>query len=180
MKCFVCLFFAVLSVTGYAATNLEFKKDCDCKVKFDAEGSGLVGQFLSFTGEGGSVKGKLSIDKDRVTGEMTVNLKDFKTGIGKRDEHMGGELNTKKYPEAKLKLLEASAKDGDHKFKGELTLKGQTKPIEGKYTLVTEGDKKKVRAEFTVDMTKYGLKPAHEEITVGSNVKVTVDAVASP
>ncbi len=177
MRCFVCIFFTIFAVSGFATTSLEFKKDCDCKVNFEAE---ATPGFLRISGEGGKILGKLKESKGKVSGELTVSLDDFKTGISLRDSHMKEKyLEVKKYPQAKLKLKGIDSSDGDHEFSADLTLHGKTNPIKGKYTLKTDGKKRSLRAEFSIIVTDFNIPvPSYQVLTVAKEVKVIIDAVA--
>lgn len=180
MKCFVCLFFTVLSVSGFAATTLEFKKDCACKVDFEASASNITGYGdISVKGEGGKLLGKLSEDKGKVSGAVTVSLKDFDMGM--RQKHFNEDTEVAKFPTATLKVKDLPSTDGDHELKGELTLHGKTKAITGTYTLKTEGVKRKLRAKFEIKLDDFGVKRRNYEVVkVNETATITVDAVASP
>lgn len=179
MKCFICIFFTVLSISGFAATTLEFKKDCDCKVEFKAEASP---GFFKFEGKGGKILGKLVDNKGKVSGELTVSLADFDTDNETRNSHMKDKyLNVAKFPVATLKVSGLPSTDGDHKLIGLLTLHGKKSEITGDYTLKTEGKSRKLRATFKIDVTKFGIEvPQYQVLTVAKEVEVIVDAVATP
>lgn len=163
-------------MTGVAATSFTIE---DSTVSFDAE---ATPGFLSIKGEGGKLLGKLVEKKGKVSGEMTVPLADFKTGIDLRDDHMKNKyLEVKKFPNAKLKVKNLSIEEGDHELVGELTLKGKTNPVKGSYKLKKDGKKYSLRAEFSIVVTDFNIPvPAYAALTVAKEVKINVDAVAAP
>lgn len=179
MRCFICIFFSIGASTGFAVTNLEIKKDCkECEVTFHVTAT----KFMSFDMEGGKPTGKLKENKGKVTGEITVPWVDFHTSIEGRTNHMREIFQTEKYPNVILKIKNLPSTDGDHEFKGDLYLVGKYKPVKGKYTVKTDGAKRKFRAEFDVDFTQWGIEEPEiaGTVKVKTPVNVTVDGVASP
>lgn len=86
-------------------------------------------------------------------GMVTVDLRSLKTGIELRDKHMKEKyLEVGKFPEAHLKS--AAGKDG--KFKGELTVHGVTKPVEGTY----EFKGQELVAKFNVKASDFKISQA--------------------
>lgn len=90
-----------------------------------------------------------------VTGLFTVRIKDMKTGITLRDEHLADALKATDNPELKFSLTAWPVKSGP--IAGELTLNGKTLPVKDWQAVV---DGSKVRVKGTVDYTAYGLESA--------------------
>jgi polyisoprenoid-binding protein YceI len=86
-----------------------------------------------------------------------------------KDENLAAHLkspeffDTDRYPEVSFASTLVRAEDGELIVDGELTIKGQTRPIEARGTItepvVTFGDVEKIGVELeaTVDRTEYGL-----------------------
>ena len=141
------------------------------------EAQGFPG-FLRINGEGGKVKGRMVERGGVLNGRFTVNLRKYTTGMDLRDEHMHDKyLQTKKYKTAILDIFNLPGDNGDKKFKGELKIKGQTRPVVGDINLNRKGSLIHVEASFTVVITDYPAigVPSFKGITVAEKVKV--DAV---
>lgn len=135
--------------------------------------------FLKIQGEGAQATGDISTSPDgSYLGTITVELKGLKTGIDLRDEHMHTKyLESAKYPVATLKLKEGFKAQGG-KFCGELTVKGQTKPICGEAAVTDSG--KRVKAKMTVsvkDFPAIGV-PSALGVTMADTVAVEADLTA--
>lgn len=138
-----------------------------------------LGADLAVTWEAHSTAGAINIDgKDGSAhcvldtaglGTCESQLGAFHTGIAKRDEHMRDKyLEVAKYPKATLKLTTAA----NGVFGGDLTLKGVTKPVNGKYTLSKDG---LLEAVFTISLDDYGVGvPSFMGVTVAKDVTVKV------
>ena len=128
--------------------------------------------FLRINGEGGKAAGELMIDGDYVSGTISAPLDMFTTGMGLRDRHMKEKyLDVKGHPEALLKL-EKMRIAPSFSFKGDLTIKGTTKPIEGQGTY----ENGKVACDFKVNLDDYpevGV-PSWLGVTMAREVDVNV------
>lgn len=139
--------------------------------------------LLKVRGEGATVRGEIIIDAQLAKGKFEVDLEQFKTGIGLRDSHMKEKyLETAKHPKALVEvnevILPASWSPGqdatDVPFKGQLTLKGVAKPIQGKVTI--KGPQLATQAEFDFSLQDYPVGvPSYMGITVAERVSVVVE-----
>lgn len=171
------LFLLVLSTNLYG-TTYEFKKSKDNKVSFHAVGSpGL----LNIEGEGAYLEGMVH----EKTAVLNVQLSNLTTSgnlpgmFGLRDKHMKEKyLEVDKYPKAELviKNLPVVKEGEEFVWNGELTLKNNTKPVQGKALL--KG--KHLSAKFNFKLTDYPEigAPCHMGVCVGEDISVSVDAVA--
>lgn len=134
--------------------------------------------FLKIEGQGAKLSGTVTSVADSFTGEFTVELKDFKTGIALRDEHMHKKyLETDKHPKATLRLT--AVKGGT--FCGTLTLKEQTKEVCGEAQVSDSGASgKSVKASFKLNVKDFPAVgvPSHLGITMADTVEVKVNATA--
>jgi len=142
--------------------------------------------FLKIKGDGAKLRGKASLDQNKISGEFEVDLSPLTTGIDLRDEHMKEKyLETGKFPTAKLRLDPISY-DGvvstiDTDFSGYLTIKGTEKPISGKFTAQgLLGANVEGTANFEIKMSDFPIGvPSHLGVTVAESVKVSVKIVSN-
>lgn len=118
------------------------------------EGSGIVFESKapldSFEGSTGAVRGWFAADLaaigDSVALEVTVDLADFDTGIGKRNQHMrDNHLETDRFPEARFRggAVEAVRTEGGGTLvalRGILDLHGVARPLGCDVTLRPRDD----------------------------------------
>lgn len=106
-----------------------------------------MGDFKAKTSD---VKGFATVKGDEVSASnITVNLKNLKTGVELRDKHTQKHLQTDKFPEAIL--VSATGKGG--KGTGKIKIKGVEKDIAGTYKV--EG--KTLKAEFKLSLPDFGI-----------------------
>lgn len=133
--------------------------------------------FLKVKGEGAKPTGNLKIENGKASGEFTVDLSLFKTGIELRDEHMKEKyLEVSKYPKAILRFTDVDVKEGAAKstVPAELELHGQKKAVAMEASL--EGPK--AGATFKIKLSDFGIAiPSYAGITVAEDVTITIDAV---
>lgn len=162
-----------------AATTIDVAAD-QGKVQFHAVGRPSM---IKINGEGKGPNGKLSVDGNKITGDLTVDLKTLSSGIDMRDEHMKDKyLEVGKYPTATLHLTQVtlpekwtaqSPETKDGKFKGDLTLHGVTKPIDGTFEISGQPGDLGAKAAFTVDISQFNVTiPSYLGITVKNEVPV--------
>lgn len=98
--------------------------------------------FESFTtvediiGNTNRAKGTVVFDKENLAAssvEISVPVKELKTGIPMRDEHLQSAdwLDAEKFPDITFKStkIEAGAKEGEYKVTGTMTIHGQSKEL---------------------------------------------------
>lgn len=138
--------------------------------------------FIKIQCKGEPPKGKVDVDGQKVTGEFEFAMATLDSGIKLRNEHMLNKyLLVKEHPTAKLVIKEltlakpfdaANPAVGKAPFKGELTLKGVTKPVEGTFEVAAS---KEVDATFKIKLTDYQVEiPKYAGITVADEVDVKV------
>lgn len=181
------LIILALAASTQAAAEKAAEKtwtvDPASKVTFLAVGKP---SFLKIRGEGAKPAGSVTEKKDQASGEISLNLNDFTTGIAMRDTHM-----KEKYLETgkpgnekavvKLEGIPVSClKDGQKcEVKGTLTLHGKTNPIkDASFTSSKAGDGLSVHTEFPLDLNAYEVAvPSYSGITVAGAVTVTADLI---
>ncbi len=174
MKCFVCVFFSIFSITGVHALTLDVGT-----AEFDATATG----GMRIHGEGGKVEGTLTESNGKLAGDLLVKLDEFSTGSGLyalRNSHMRDYLETKKHPTSKFVFKNVDAANGTKDFEGELTIKGVTKTVKGTLKIESDAKAKKARAEFSINLSDFDISiPVYFNVTVNQKVKVLVDLKAS-
>ena len=141
--------------------------------------------MIKVNGEGKGPQGSLQVTGNKVTGDLTFDVTSLSSGISMRDDHMKNKyLEVQKFPEAKLHLTEVtlpatwslkSPAIKDANFKGDLTLHGVTKPIEGKFEISGGEAAMTAKADFTAKMDEHGIEiPKYLGITVKNEVLVSL------
>jgi polyisoprenoid-binding protein YceI len=166
------LFLGFLFAGNALAATYTFNKNNN---KVDWQAVGNPG-FLRINAEGGSAEGVIYADGGKVSGALTVDLRDYRTGIELRDEHMKNKyLMVDKYPKAKLVLKNQSYLEGKEiTAKGLLTLKDETKPVDVIFTVTG----KLLDAKFKIKLSDFpsvGI-PSHLGVTVANELTVNVKA----
>jgi polyisoprenoid-binding protein YceI len=166
------------SVFAAAAKAQNFKPVATSEVRFEAVGRPSL---LKIKGHGAPLTGSLKIENGKASGQFEIQLDALETGIDLRNRHMKENyLKTAEFPTATLKLDEislpaewAAGQDLTTDFKGQLTLKGQTKAIDGKLQL--KGADLSTEAQFTVKLSDFGIDvPKYMGVTVADLVHASV------
>ncbi len=137
---------------------------------FHTFGEGLA---INIDGEKAPIDLNIKNESGKITGSFTVNLKDFKTGNSKRDQHMCDALECDKFPKTTLVVSGVSVAMSDTPFTGTLELHGQKKPFSGTATL--KGST--LRATGKLKLTDFGITPPSylNVAKVRDEVEVTVE-----
>ncbi|MBV6442623.1 MAG: Protein YceI [Saprospiraceae bacterium] len=128
------------------------------------------------------------------TGEVvfSVPMQSFEFEKAQMQKHFNGKdfLDTQTFPKAKFTgtITNLSAvnfgKDGtyDATVKGELTIKGTTKPMNEKGTVTVKGNQIEVKTKLKVVLADYGVTFAKGKpsTNVAKEVEVTLNAVYQP
>jgi len=152
------------------------------------------------------ITGHISFDpkdsKKGVTGELTISLASFNTGIPMRDGHLSGSdwLDAKQFPNITLKILsvknirEVKSSASFQTYAGdvvaELNFHGRTKKITfpGKLTYLKESEQTKTKmpgdlvaakAEFSVLLADYDITGPKGMNLIGSKVGESIDIEVS-
>ena len=124
---------------------------------FTAFGAGKVDVTVSLTPAGSfhiespKVKGKLK-KKGKVytASKISVKVKDMKTGMDLRDEHMAKRISSKKHKSIVVTKVKASGGKG----KGTIEIKGIKKPFKFSYTIAG----KMMKAKFKLNLADFKIK----------------------
>ena len=126
----------------------------------------------------------------RLVGEASMDLTTIDTGIALRNQHLrenyldvakGDGFN--KAVLSDIQLAEASGEtfDGTTPFTGTMLLHGVKKPVAGTVEIHSEGTSRRVRAEFPLVLTDWGVTPPeYLGVGVGSRLLVKVTLTAIP
>lgn len=168
------------NMLAYAAVDTALRlKPSQGSVVMEAVGRPAM---VKIKGTGEGPQGSLTIKEGKVSGEITFSLSTLKTGIDLRDEHMKNKyLEIDKHPKATLTLKDVQLPKTWSKekpqvaevpFKGELTLHGEKKSVEGTFE-VTSGKELKAKMEIKISDFKIAV-PSYLGITVADTVKVQI------
>lgn len=138
---------------------------------------------LQINGVGGKTTGVIDIKENLVSGELTVHLNDLSTGISMRDNHMKDKfLETKKYPDAVLKITEMKLpqdpfavkfKQSGIPFKGALSVHGVESPIAGTADIDSTGTMVLVETKLKTTIAAHKIeKPGYLGVKVADDVDV--------
>ena len=147
----------------------------------------------AFNATTSAVAGTLSIEglkPARLGGEVAVDMRTIDTGIPLRNEHLREKyLETAKgegYDKAVLSAIVLADADsetfaGSSAFTGTLLLHGTKHEVTGKAEIRPEGSGRRVRAEFPLTLTDFGVTPPeYLGVGVGSRLLVKVSLLAVP
>ncbi|HMJ16229.1 MAG TPA: YceI family protein [Polyangiaceae bacterium] len=169
----------ILVLTVAALLSVPFAADA----KLTRVGAPSI-QFLAVGPAGMKINGtssELSADESEGKLTVTVPLTNLKTGIGLRDNHLRGYLNTKQHPNAKLVVersklkLPEDGKTTDGSATGDFTLNGQTKPLKFRYRAKRTGSDFHVQGMADVNIEHYGIEqPCYLGVCVEPTIKLKV------
>ncbi|HTO96671.1 MAG TPA: YceI family protein [Myxococcales bacterium] len=136
--------------------------------------------------EGMRIEGKgrqISFAQDESALTFRVPLSPLETGISQRDLHLQKLLEADKYPEAILRVprseltLPAEQRPAEGTAEGELTLRGQTRPVRVRYLAeLVPGGITKVRGSFHLDLRDYDIEaPSYLGIALTPKVEVRAE-----
>jgi polyisoprenoid-binding protein YceI len=95
-------------------------------------------------------------------GSITIDVESLKTGNRLEDRELERQLQVRKYPRIRGEVREVVGADGKGRYRvrGDLTLRGVTKAIEGEVTLqVSDDHTVQIEGEKTIDVRDFGLQP---------------------
>lgn len=139
-------------------------------VQFKARGKP---SFIAITGVSKGLTGQLESKNQALSGEIILDLRELKTGIDLRDQHMKKNyLEVDTYPKAKVILENVKVNEGENPFRAILQLHGVTKDISGKFN--RQGNR--LKAMFNINLSDFAIKvPSYQGITVAEKVDIEVD-----
>jgi polyisoprenoid-binding protein YceI len=115
-----------------------------------------------------------------ITASLEIDLDTLRGDDALVDGEMRRRLDVQRYPRAKATVLDVSAGGGDvYRLRGELSLHGKTRPLEGDATVTLEGDQLRATGSITIDIREFGIKPPSLLIMrVHPEIEITIDLVA--
>lgn len=144
--------------------------------------------FLKINGSGPELRGTLDKTEKGLSGEFSVTMDKFVTGIDLRDEHMKEKyFEVKKFPEATLKLkelpLDSKGQAKDTPFQASLKFHGVEKDVVGIAKVDVDGSKSSIEAEFSIALKDFNIDiPTYAGIKVADTVVIsaTLQTESSP
>ncbi len=147
----------------------------------------------AFTATSSSLSGTLTVAQAApalLGGEISMDLATIDTGIGLRNQHLrenylevakGKGFDRAVLSEIQLKDANGEAFEGRTAFTGTLLLHGVKHPIEGKAEVRRDGVGRRVRAEFPLALTDFGITPPlYLGVGVANRLLVKVQLTALP
>jgi polyisoprenoid-binding protein YceI len=135
------------------------------------QGESFDGRFRKFDATIAYDAGDLSKSKF----DVTVHLSSVDTGSSERDETLATAdfFDTAKTPEAHF-VTESFAKgaDGSVEAKGQLTIRGQTRPVSLEVKFVESGDTATLDVDTTLKRADFGLGTSDDWADIGPEVPV--------
>lgn len=146
------------------------------KVKADEATVKFTGGKISGTFSG--LKANISFDKEHPeSGKISASIEvpSIATGFFLKNNHAKDALDADKYPAIRFTSTAVGKAGGDYAAKGELTMKGVTKPVTIHFTFDEKGDSGVFRGEFKVIPKEFGIDRSGtpKEVIVNLVVPVT-------
>ena len=126
----------------------------------------------------------------RLVGEIVMDLTTIDTGIALRDQHLrenylevgkGAGFDKAVLSDIRLAAADGENFEGDTDFTANLLVHGVTKEVSGKAEVRREGAGRRVRAEFPLTLTDFGITPPmYLGVGVGNKLLVKVQCTATP
>ena len=126
----------------------------------------------------------------RLTGAVTMDLTNIDTGIALRNQHLrenylevgkGGGFDKAVLTDIRLAAADGDGFEGETDFTATLSLHGVAKQVSGKMEVRKEGAGRRVRADFPVTLTDFGITPPiYLGVGVGNKLLVKVQCMATP
>lgn len=177
------IFVLSIPICGLAAV-LELDP-AQSRVEFLAVGKPSM---IKIKGKGAPAAGALDLTKKENLGEIQVDLDQFDTGIGLRDQHMKEKYLETKDPVkrfAKLKvtrmefpseLVHGRGERAGIAFQGILSFHGESKEVAGLFDAKTEGEELTGSSRFQIRLTDYKVEvPSYLGVKVADTVDVDVN-----
>jgi hypothetical protein len=174
MKTFIAFLMLVFSVSALSETY-DLASIQSSKVEWVAVGNP---GFLKIESKNGTLTGTMSVEDGTITGSFHTSVKDFKTGIRLRDNHMHDKyLESKKYPEA-IFILDPVKVSSTFKGKGTMNFHGVEKNITWDCQAGKADGLRKISCVSAIILTDFNVEvPSYLGVTVAKDVKVKVTLV---
>lgn len=174
MKTFITFFMILFSVSALSETY-DLSSIQSSKVEWVAVGNP---GFLKIESNNGTLSGAMSVENGIITGKFVTNVRDFKTGIKLRDNHMQDKyLHSRDYPEAVF-ILNPVKVSSSFKANGKLTFHGQENNITWDCQAGKSDGLRKISCVSAIILTNFNVDvPSYLGVTVAKDVKVKVTLV---
>lgn len=92
---------------------------------------------------------------------LRLPVESIKSGHGLQDREMYRRLDNRKYPDIGVELtgVESSDDHGHYKARAKITVRGQTREVDGEVDVIVDGDRLVVEGERSFDMRDFGMEP---------------------
>jgi polyisoprenoid-binding protein YceI len=147
----------------------------------------------AFAATTSSVSGTLTLEgvkPARLAGDVSLDLSTIDTGIALRNQHLrekylevakGDGFNKAVLSDLQLRDAGGETFDGTSDFTGTMLLHGVKRAVTGTAEIHSEGTNKRVRADFPLVLTDFGITPPeYLGVGVGSRLLVKVTLIAAP
>ena len=179
---------ALLAASGLAAEGPSWRiEKGEVKVLVPLKPGGAFAATTS------SLSGTLTLEGAKpahLHGEVSMDLTTIDTGIALRNQHLkenylevakGDGFNKAVLSDLQLPDVSGETFDGTTPFTGTMLLHGVKKPVAGTVEIHSEGTSRRVRAEFPLVLTDWGVTPPeYLGVGVGSRLLVKVTLSATP
>lgn len=165
MKKVIFLFLTALLTAG--ATVFSLWKPADYSIKFSTQRA---------NGTIGGLKGVIDFEEKNPAAsrfDVTVDLSTLDMGLGLKTRHAKQEnfFHADKYPVIRFKSTEINRQGAQYITRGDLTIKGITKPVSIPFTFTQTGNEGSFSGTFEVNRKDFNL----ERKGVGEVVKVELN-----
>ena len=96
---------------------------------------------------------------ESITGSVDVNILKLKSDNEKRDEHMVGALESKKYPVATYTFKKVAKQNNGYVIDGILDFHGVKKPLSLRADIKENGNNVHIKAKGHIKLSEYKVKP---------------------
>lgn len=138
--------------------------------------------FLKINGKSTGPKGWVTIENQKVSGELEIPIRQLDTGMALRNDHLQNKyLEADKFPKATLTFQQQPLPQGWSRenpklsktvLDGVLSLHGVQKPVRIEFSMSEHAD---VQAQFKIKLTDYQVDiPSFMGVTVADQVEVNV------
>lgn len=119
---------------------------------------------------------------DMSAGEIRVQVAALRSGNALVDRETRRRIDAKRFPEISGVVNAATLNDtGRFTLQGDLSFRGETRPVGGEVTLASDGDGVVVEGTQTFDVRDWGLEPPRiAMLKVHPEIEVRIRLVASP
>lgn len=147
----------------------------ESSIRFDIKNAGISVEG-SFSGLTGSIEfDPANYAKSKV--ELRLPSSTIQTGISSRDNHLKKDeyFDVAKFPtiSMKSKFFGKAAEEGSFRGYFVITLKGVSKDVTLPFTCIKEGDKYRIKGDFTINRRDFGV--GGKSLIMGDEVNVRIN-----